>query len=144
VQIAAVLGSCPVRCTVAGTVGSLVGTCCARDRPKRRLRKEGGYKEFLDKAALRVPVATAHQFVGRRRQAQEILRAFRDPQHAGVLLWGMGSLGKSSLAARIANRLPSHQTRVVFEHYDASAIFRQLLGALPPEQRQVWRAIGGH
>ena len=44
----------------------------------------------------------AREFVGRRRQAQDVLRAFRGDERAGVLIFGMGSLGKSSLAARVA------------------------------------------
>jgi hypothetical protein len=94
-----------------------------------------GFKEFLDARNRRVPVATAQQFVGRRRQAQAVLRAFRDHRKAGVLLFGMGNLGKSSLAARIANRLPGHQTVVVYGRYDAPAVFEQLVAALPPAGR---------
>ncbi len=45
------------------------GPCCDRAMPKRRLRKNVGFKEFLDKANSRVRVATAQEFVGRRRQA---------------------------------------------------------------------------
>jgi hypothetical protein len=48
-------------------------------------RRDAGYKEFLDIKQRRVPVASAAEFVGRRRQAQQILRAFRDKKGAGVL-----------------------------------------------------------
>ena len=113
----------------AGPTGA--GACCDPARPKRRLRKDAGFNEFLDEANRRVPVATAQEFVGRRHEAQQILRAFRTREKAGVLLFGMGNLGKSSLAARIANRLPKHQTVVVYERYDALAIFEHLLRALP-------------
>jgi tetratricopeptide (TPR) repeat protein len=119
------------------------GSCCARGAQKRRLRKDAGFKEFLDKARSRVPVATAREFVGRRRQAQAVLRAFRDADNAGVLLFGMGNLGKSSLAARIANRLPRLRTVVVYDRYDAQAIFGQLVDALPAGERAacelIWR-----
>jgi tetratricopeptide (TPR) repeat protein len=119
------------------------GSCCARGKPKRQMRRDPGYKEFLDKARNRVPVATAREFVGRRRQAQDVLRAFRDGHPVGVVLLGMGNLGKSSLAARVANRMPRHRTVVVYEHYDALAIFDQLVAALPAGQRvecdQSWR-----
>jgi tetratricopeptide (TPR) repeat protein len=113
------------------------GACCGRDRPGRRVRRDAGYKEFLDKAARRVPVASAREFVGRRRQAQAVLRSFRDSQ-AGVLIFGMGNLGKSSLAARIANRMVRHRTVVVFERYDALAVFEQLLAAVPAGERAGW------
>jgi tetratricopeptide (TPR) repeat protein len=114
------------------------GACCDPTRPKRRLRRDAGFREFLDKANDRVPVATAQEFVGRRREAQQILRAFYSKEAAGVLLFGMGNLGKSSLAARIANRLPKHQTVVVYERYDALAIFEQLVRALPGHARATW------
>ncbi len=61
-----------------------------------------------------MPVASAAEFVGRRRQAQRILRAFREREGAGVLIHGIGSHGKSSLAARIANRMPGHDTVVIY------------------------------
>ncbi len=114
------------------------GQCCDRALPKRHLRKEAGFKEFLDKANDRVPVATAQEFVGRRRQAQEVLRAFREDKKAGVLIFGMGNLGKSSLAARVANRMPNHKTVVVWQRYDALAVFDQLVAALPGSERDTW------
>jgi AAA ATPase domain len=90
-----------------------------------------------------VPVASAAEFVGRRRQAQRILRAFREARGAGVLIHGIGSQGKSSLAARIANRMPGHDTVVIFERYDALAVFEALKNTLPPrlqgEFDQTWR-----
>lgn len=120
------------------------GLLCAAGKPKRVFRKGAGFKEFLDKANARVPVATAAEFVGRRRQAQRVLRAFREREAAGVLIHGMGSLGKSSLAARIANRLPHHETVVLYERYHALAVFEGLLKALPPrlapDVDRAWRA----
>ena len=125
----------------AGPSGA--GQCCDPKKKKRRLRKDAGYKEFLDKDNNRVPVAAAREFVGRRRQAQAVLRAFREGEGAGVLIFGMGNLGKSSLAARIANRMPKHQAVVVYERYDALAVFDQLVAALPPGERAIskdnWR-----
>ena len=108
------------------------GPLCDMRKPRRAFSRDAGYKEFLDIKQRRVPVATAAEFVGRRRQAQRILRAFRDREHAGVLIHGIGSQGKSSLAARIANRMPGHDTVVVFGRYDALAVFEALRGALPP------------
>ncbi len=120
----------------AGPQGA--GPLCDRAKPKRKLRKAAGYKEFLDKDNGQVPVATAAEFVGRRRHAQAVLRAFRENERAGVLIHGMGNLGKSSLAARIANRMPKHETVVVFERYDALAVFDQLIRALPGSERSRW------
>jgi hypothetical protein len=114
------------------------GQCCGRALKKRKLRKDAGFKEFLDKANSRVRVATAKEFVGRRRQAQRVLSVFRKADKAGVLIFGMGNLGKSSLAARIANRMPKHETVVVWERYDALAIFERLVTALPGSERAEW------
>jgi tetratricopeptide (TPR) repeat protein len=125
----------------AGAGGT--GACCGSGLPKRRIRRNASYKEFLDKAGSRVPVATAREFVGRRREAQAVLRAFRDLGMTGVLVSGMGNIGKSSLAARVANRMPRHRTIVVYERYDGMAIFEQLLSALPASERaaceRTWR-----
>jgi anion-transporting ArsA/GET3 family ATPase len=43
--------------------------------------------------------------VGRRREQRLILRALRDPGGAGVLIHGIGGVGKSTLAAQILHRL---------------------------------------
>ncbi len=119
------------------------GALCAAGRPRRPFRRDAGFKEFLDIKQRRVPVASAAEFVGRRRQAQRILRAFRDREGAGVLIHGIGSQGKSSLAARIANRMSGHDTVVIYERYDALAVFEALRNALPPrlqgEFDQTWR-----
>ncbi|BAM92702.1 hypothetical protein S58_67350 [Bradyrhizobium oligotrophicum S58] len=76
-----------------------------------------GEKEFLIKQRAGTEVASHAMFVGRRRELQTALRALRDGDHAGLLLHGMGRLGKSSLAARIANRARHLRLAVAFEHY---------------------------
>jgi hypothetical protein len=75
-----------------------------------------GTKTFLDRKQ-QVPVAAAKMFVGRRPELQQALRALRSGQRAGVLLHGQGRLGKSSLAARIADRCPDLAAAVVFGDY---------------------------
>ena len=84
---------------------------------------------FLDPKNKRVPVATRAEFVGRRRQIQAVLAAFRGGRK-GVLVHGMGNLGKSSLAARVAARMPRHRTAVVFGRCHALAVFAALKGAV--------------
>jgi len=96
-------------------------------------------KAILDKLRGEVPVAKRSEFVGRRRQAQAVLKAFHDGA-AGVLIHGMGNLGKSSLAARIASRMTGHTTVVVFGVYDALAIFDRIVDAVPAQQRAGIRA----
>ena len=107
-----------------------------------------GTKTFLDRKQ-QVPVATAQMFVGRRPELQAALRALRSGDRAGVLLHGQGRLGKSSLAARIADRSPDYAVAVVFGDYGALAILdavsmavranptaRQLIESRLPEVRQ--------
>ncbi|WP_327011724.1 tetratricopeptide repeat protein [Dactylosporangium sp. NBC_01737] len=79
-------------------------------------------KTFLDVKHQHVPVAAASMFVGRRHELQRSLRALRSGDRAGVLLQGQGRLGKSSLAARIADRCPDRAVAVVFGDYSALAI----------------------
>ncbi|MBD1834212.1 tetratricopeptide repeat protein [Cyanobacteria bacterium FACHB-472] len=68
--------------------------------------------QFLDPAG-KVKVATRESFVG-RRQLQNCLRALtQSPEELGVLIHGMGGLGKSTLAARLCDRLPNF-ARVVW------------------------------
>ncbi len=117
---------------------------CDPRQPKRKLRKDAGYKEFLDKAHQKIPVAAGQEFVGRRREAQKIIGALHATKSAGVLLYGMGSIGKSSLAARVANRMPDHNTVVIHTRYDAPAIFDRLLAPLPVQDRSRWAALWRH
>jgi hypothetical protein len=118
------------------------GPLCARGKPNRVLDVRRGERAFLDKERQRVPVATREEFVGRRRAIQAALRAFRDDK-AGVLIHGMGALGKSSLAARVENRMPQNAPVVIFERYDALSIFDALLSKLDPTiqpvERTTWR-----
>ncbi|WP_432033190.1 tetratricopeptide repeat protein [Streptomyces antibioticus] len=85
-------------------------------------------KTFLDRKH-QLPVAAAEMFVGRRPEMQHTLRALRDGQKAGVLLHGQGRLGKSSLAARIADRHPNRAVAVVFGDYTPTAILDAIADA---------------
>ena len=100
-----------------------------------------GTKTFLD-AKRQVPVAAAEMFVGRRLELQAALRALRSGDHAGVLLHGQGRLGKSSLAARIADRSPDMAVAVVFGDYGALAIVDAVAAAVrtDPAARQLIEA----
>jgi tetratricopeptide (TPR) repeat protein len=118
------------------------GPVCAAGASVRAIQKDVGYAAFLDKERQQVPVASAREFVGRRRQAQDIFRAYRDGR-TGVLVHGMCNLGKSSLAARVANRMPSHQAVVIFGDYDPVSVFERLVAAVPPADRDNWRGQWG-
>ncbi|WP_082167425.1 CHAT domain-containing protein [Methylobacterium aquaticum] len=114
-----------------GPIGG--GPLCANGKTARR--RHLGDKPFLDRKK-QVPVAPPAVYVGRRREAQAALRAFSDPYGpAGVLVRGMGRLGKSSLAARIARRRRDLRSAVVFGHYNASAIFSEIVEAVDPRYR---------
>lgn len=53
-------------------------------------------------------------FVGRRRQLQQGMRAFKqDDDKVGLLLLGTGGLGKSCLAGKICQRFPGHTLIIV-------------------------------
>ncbi|HMZ18959.1 MAG TPA: CHAT domain-containing protein, partial [Blastocatellia bacterium] len=88
--------------------------------PKRaRLHTRFAENDFLD-AGSKVEVCKRKDFIGRRRVIQRCLRAVQSRQGEdvyaeGVLLHGMGGLGKSSLAARLCERLqPQGYKRIVF------------------------------
>ena len=81
------------------------GPVVAGSRKRSLVTATHGTKMFLDRKQ-QVPVASAAMFVGRRPELQQSLRALRSGERAGVLLHGQGRLGKSSLAARIADRCP--------------------------------------
>ena len=120
------------------------GALCSNKKAKRQWDAERAERAFLDKMKQRVPVATRAEFVGRRRATQAVLRAFRE-RASGALIHGMGALGKSSLAARVQNRMARHVPVVIFERYDALAIFDAVLEALEPKDRlnekATWREV---
>ncbi len=98
-----------------------------------------GTKTFLDRKQQAVPVATAEMFVGRRPELQQALRALRSGEHGGVLLHGQGRLGKSSLAARIADRCADRAVAVVFGDYSALGILDTIKAAVEvdPQAREL-------
>jgi len=110
------------------------GMLAAKGLDKRRLAGASHEAQFLDAKRGEVPVAKRNEFVGRRRQAQKIMHAFREG-NTGVLIHGMGNLGKSSLAARIAGRTVDRTTVVIFGVYDALNIFDRVVEAVSAEQR---------
>lgn len=88
-------------------------------------------QEFLDKVNKTIPVASRHEFVGRRRPVQEVLRRLR--AHQPTVIHGLGQHGKSSLANRIASRFPSHDPVVVFNDYTPAGILRAIRVVLANE-----------
>ncbi|HTW28875.1 MAG TPA: CHAT domain-containing protein, partial [Acetobacteraceae bacterium] len=83
-------------------------------------------------AGNQIEVASHGGFVGRRKQIQDILREFRRPLHAGVLVHGFGRQGKSSLAARIMDRLPHLKPVVLFQRCDGPNLLAEIAEQVPP------------
>ncbi len=90
-----------------------------------RPAKEVAETAFLDAENKLAPVAKRTEFVGRRKQIQQVIRAYRNGAK-GVLVHGMGNLGKSSVAARVADRMLRHRTAVVVGECSAREIFEGL------------------
>jgi tetratricopeptide (TPR) repeat protein len=79
--------------------------------PKKVRRKPAppatNQKRFLGKAHnVAEQVVDRKDFVGRRRPLQRFVRALRGTDHpAGAVVYGLGGVGKSSLACRLCDRL---------------------------------------
>jgi hypothetical protein len=104
------------------------GPLVAGNRKRQMVPPHHVTKTFLDRKH-QLPVAAAEMFVGRRPELQHTLRALRGGQKVGVLLHGQGRLGKSSLAARIADRHPNRAVAVVFGDYSPTAILDAIAAA---------------
>ncbi|MEU5686147.1 hypothetical protein DEJ48_08790 [Streptomyces venezuelae] len=105
--------------------GSVVGG----NRKRQMVPPHHGTQTFMDRKH-QLRVAAAEMFVGRRPEMQQTLRALRGGRKAGVLLQGQGRLGKSSLAARIADRHPNRAVAVVFGDYTPTAIIDAIADAV--------------
>ena len=101
-----------------------------------RIRRQDIVQQFLD-AGGQVRVCDRRSFVGRRRLVQRCLKVLRSRQgdelyHEGVLLYGMGGLGKSSAAARLIERLRHTHTPVVcYGGLDENRLLNALRLVLP-------------
>jgi hypothetical protein len=115
--------------------GNLVTSLRTRGRKPASPRSFNA--EFLD-AAGKVKVPTRESFVGRRRQLQSCLRSLTLPLltspyqgeeiggRIGVLIHGMGGSGKSSLAARLCDRLTNFQRVVWVGGIDEASLVNRL------------------
>ncbi len=104
-----------------GPEGGGVVTQGKNERFKRG--KDAGVKEFLGKKQQGLEVANRKEFVGRRRPLQAILQELETPQYAGILIHGIGNQGKSSLAARVANRSHQRDTLVIYGSDDNKHLY---------------------
>ncbi|NJO58924.1 MAG: CHAT domain-containing protein, partial [Richelia sp. RM2_1_2] len=84
------------------------------------------YEQFLDPATQQVRVATPDQFVGRRRTLQRCLVELRKPSNLGVLIHGMGGLGKSTVTARLLERMTGYDRIVIYRGLDQAKLINLL------------------
>jgi tetratricopeptide (TPR) repeat protein len=92
--------------------------------------------QFLDPAG-KIKVPTRESFVGRRRQLQSCLRVLSQPSDAvGVLIHGMGGLGKSSLAAGLCDRLPNFERVVWVGRIDEASLVSRLAEKLDDSEQR--------
>jgi len=102
--------------------------------------------EFLDRLTGKVKVATRASFVGRRRLLQRTLRELRRPvaPRVGLLLQGQGGRGKSSVVARLCDRLRVFERVVVIGRLDEPSLINAWVPDLPDDAaRQALRDPGG-
>ena len=88
-----------------------------RGQPLRLFDPDGPESKLEEVEAPRldagVIVRRVGEFVGRRREERLSLRALRDPDLAGLLIRGLGGVGKSTLAAQALHRIGEEQDRLV-------------------------------
>ncbi|WP_262016369.1 CHAT domain-containing protein [Micromonospora sp. Mcm103] len=97
---------------------------------RARIQVRPADQEFLDPQTQLSRVAARAAFVGRRRVIQRCLRTLKQPPGSqgaaeALVLHGMGGLGKSSLASRLLERIPTHQRAVWYGRVDLTK-FREL------------------
>ena len=99
--------------------------------------------QFVDPETKYLRVATRETFIGRRRDLQDCLQVLKKPfnskaiRKAGVFLQGFGGNGKSTLAARLCDRLPDYTKLVWWRQIDQPSLVKTLAKKLDRPQRQI-------
>ncbi|WNZ28063.1 CHAT domain-containing protein (plasmid) [Leptolyngbya sp. NK1-12] len=103
---------------------------------QRPVPRKSAASQFLDPAG-NVRVATRETFVGRRRQLQNCLRVLKiEHDKVGVLIHGMGGLGKSAIAARLCDRLSTYEKIVWYRQIDEAKLVNQLADQIRNAQQR--------
>ncbi|HEY9871914.1 MAG TPA: CHAT domain-containing protein, partial [Candidatus Obscuribacterales bacterium] len=114
-----------LRLYVAGNVPAALVTPL-RTRGRQPVTVRSATTRFLDPTG-KVKVANRESFVGRRRQIQSCLRSLtQSVEEIGVLIHGMGGLGKSTLAARLCDRLTYFESVVWVGRIDEASLVNRL------------------
>ena len=100
---------------------------CPGTAGRHKIKAMPVHDVFLD-ARNQVPVCPREKFIGRRRVIQRCMRAIKsvkkdDNYFDGVLLYGMGGLGKSSLAARLCDRMHDYKIIVLSGRIDEQSFW---------------------
>jgi CHAT domain-containing protein len=102
--------------------------------------------QFVDPETKYLRVATRETFIGRRRDLQDCLQVLKKPfdnpkaiHKAGVFLQGFGGNGKSTLAARLCDRLPDYTKLVWWQQIEQNSLVNTLAKKLDRPQRQILR-----
>ncbi|MBD2563135.1 MULTISPECIES: CHAT domain-containing protein [Nostoc] len=99
-------------------------------RGRKPVARASVAQEFLDPEK-KLRVATRETFVGRRRQLQNCLRVLKPySEKIGVLIHGMGGLGKSTIAARLCDRLSESEKIIWWRQIDESSLVSKLADKL--------------
>ncbi|MDT3676561.1 CHAT domain-containing protein [Microcystis wesenbergii] len=100
--------------------------------------------QFVDPETKYLRVAKRETFIGRRRDLQDCLQVLKKPfdnskaiHKAGVFLQGFGGNGKSTLAARLCDRLPDYTKLVWHQQIDQPSLVNTLAKKLDRPQRQI-------
>jgi tetratricopeptide (TPR) repeat protein len=101
---------------------------------RETIRKQSSRERFFD-ADGQVKVVSREYFVGRRRELQQCLQALQSNETIGVLIYGMGGVGKSSLAARLCDRLVELEPVVLVGTANESRLTPQLTPWLPSQNQ---------
>lgn len=83
------------------------------------------HEYFLDSQGI-VRVASREEFVGRRRTLQRSLKALRTAEKLGLILHGLGGVGKSTIAARLLERLQGYDKVFIYQQLDEDKLLKQL------------------
>ena len=100
--------------------------------------------QFVDPETKYLRVAPRETFIGRRRDLQDCSQVLNKPRDnpkairkAGVFLQGGGGNGKSTLTARLCDRLPDYTKLVWHQQIDQTSLVDTLAKKLDRSQRQI-------